>query len=335
MGPNSIRSYVVRKDDQNRVSANLETLSLADLPPGDVVVQVDYSSINYKDALAATGHPGVAPNLPHVPGIDAVGQVIESSSDAFPVGAQVLINGHDFGSTAWGAWSEVCRVPADWAILQPQGLSPEETIILGTAGFTAAQCVAALESRGIQPADGPIVVTGATGGVGCFSIAILAKLGFEVTAVTGKQDQAAWLKSLGAAEVVGREVLQDESDRPMLSRKWAGGVDAVGGVALTTMLRQLKYGGAVAACGLAASPDLSMTVYPFILRGVALLGIDSAWVTAETRTEIWQRLASDYRIDHLERFAHYIGLANVADVVQNMLNGQITGRTVVRINDHH
>lgn len=331
MNASSIQCYLVSKDEQGNITAKLQPIAQDDLPPGNLLVQVEYSSINYKDALAATGHPGVAPNLPHVPGIDAVGTVIESSHEAFPIGSHVVVSGHEFGSTAWGAWSQFCRVPATWAIHQPEGLSPEETIILGTAGFTAAQCVAALESHGVQPDHGPIVVTGATGGVGCFSIAILAKLGFEVTAVTGKKEHSEWLKSLGAHEVVGRESLQDESDRPLLSRKWAGGVDTVGGVPLSTMLRQLKYGGAVAACGLAASPQLTMTVYPFILRGIALLGIDSAWVTPETREAIWNQLATTYRIDQLERFANTIDLASVKDVVRKMLDGKTTGRTVVRV----
>ncbi len=331
MGEQDNKCFWVERVGEKDAQGKISTVSQEELPSGDLLVEVAYSSLNYKDALAAHGHPGIAPNLPHIPGIDAVGTVRHSTDSSFPTGAKVFINGHDFGSKSWGGWARFCRVPAAWAISIPDALSPLETITHGTAGFTAAQCVEALLLNGLKPESGPIVVTGSTGGVGCISVAILAKLGFEVTAVTGKADQIDWLKSLGASQVVGREALQDDSGKPLLKGLWAGGVDTVGGKPLSTLIKQTKHSGCVAACGLAASHELDVTVYPFILRGVTLAGIDSAWVRPDVRLGIWQKLANEYRVESLDQIRQVCQLEEVSVRVEAMLNGQIHGRTVVQV----
>ncbi|RMF40582.1 MAG: acryloyl-CoA reductase [Planctomycetota bacterium] len=329
--PPRIQGLVVTSEG-DRTRMQLQEIPSEQLPPGDVVIRVAYSSINYKDALATQGHPGIVKRLPHVPGIDAAG-IVERSQDArYRPGDQVIVTGYDLGQGRWGAWAELISVPADWIVPLPSGLDLREAMILGTAGFTAAQCVLALQRNEVTPGDGRLVVTGATGGVGSLSVRILAQLGYEVAAVTGKAHLADRLRSAGAVEILDREAVADASDRPMLSARWAGGVDCVGGRPLMTLLRSTKYGGAVAACGLVAGAELHMTVYPFLLRGVSLCGVASADCPYARRVKIWQLLAGEWKPRDLADFwVTEIGLEQVPTYVDRMLQGKADGRIIVRL----
>ena len=313
------------------VRGGVESITVDQLPPGDVLIRVAYSSLNYKDALACQGHPGVVKQLPHVPGIDCAGEVAANSLPDFRPGDPVLVTGYDLGASRWGGLSEYVRVPAEWVVPLPDGLTLKQAMTYGTAGFTAAQCVDALIRHGIQPGQGEIAVTGATGGVGSIAIALLAKLGFAAVAFTGKQDQADWLAELGAQRVMPRDEIGESSDRPLLSARWAGAVDTVGGTPLSILLRSTAHRGCVAACGQVAGDELNITVYPFILRGVTLAGIDSAKCPRESRWAIWRKLASEWRIDSLHRLVHEISLDQVGDEVAAMLAGRSRGRAVVRM----
>jgi acrylyl-CoA reductase (NADPH) len=325
----SFPCYMVRKGADGRVSAGVAAITLDDLPPGDVLVRVAYSSLNYKDALACQGHPGVVRSFPHVPGIDCAGTVVESSSNDYRPGDEVLITGYELGASHWGGFSAFVRVPAEWIVPLPAGLSLREAMIYGTAGFTAAQCVSAIEHHGIGPGRGPVVVTGATGGVGSTAVAILAKLGYEVAAVTGKADQHQWLRRLGAKTILSRDDVWDDSDRPLLPARWAAAVDTVGGRPLATILRSIEHRGCVAACGLVAGADLELTVYPFILRGVTLAGIDSAKCPLPERLAMWQKLSGPWRVEQSNEIADEITLDELPELVQSILAGQVVGRTLV------
>jgi acrylyl-CoA reductase (NADPH) len=322
---------MVRRDDVGNVSAAVEHLTLADLPPGEVVIDVEYSSINYKDALACRAQAGIVRKLPHVPGIDCAGSVHESLDARFKAGDQVLVTGYDLGAPAWGGYSGKVRVPADWIVPLPTGLTARQAMVYGTAGFTAAQCIMAIQLRGIDPERGEVVVTGATGGVGSASIAILAKLGYRVVAVSGKPEQAELLKELGAARIIPRADVDDRSDAPLLSSKWSAAVDTVGGNTLATIIRSLNHRGCVAACGLVGGAELPLTVYPFILRGVTLAGIDSAKCPREPRMEVWRRLSGDWNVsDKLAPSAREATLSQVPHEVELMLAGKNHGRILVR-----
>jgi putative YhdH/YhfP family quinone oxidoreductase len=325
----SFPCYMVRKGADGRVTAGVEAITFDELPPGDVVVRVEYSSLNYKDALASQGHPGVVRNFPHIPGIDCAGTVVESASPDYRPGDEVLITGYELGAGHWGGYSAYVRVPAEWVVPLPTGLTVRDAMIYGTAGFTAAQCVDALLRHGLRPERGPVVVTGATGGVGCLAVAILAKLGFDVAAVTGKPDQHDWLKRLGANTILDRSDVNEESDRPLLQAQWAGAVDTVGGVPLATLLRSVEHRGCVAACGLVAGAELNLSVYPFILRGVTLAGIDSAKCPRPERMEMWRKLAGDWRVANLDGIANERTLGELPDRIAAILAGKIVGRTLV------
>src|SRR3954462_1379999 len=292
----SFPAFVARKDPDGRVTARVEHLTVDELPAGEVLIRVAYSSFNYKDALAAHGHPGVVQTLPHVPGIDCAGTVEESTSPDYRPGDQVIITGYDLGAGHWGGYAAFVRAPAEWIVPLPSGLTLRETMIYGTAGFTAAQCVAAIINRGIDPSRGPVLVTGSTGGVGSIAVAILAKLGYEVEAVTGKAEHHDWLRRLGARPILERDDVLDESDRPLLQSRWAAAVDTVGGKPLATILRSTQHRGCVAACGLVAGAGIPTTVYPFILRGVTLAGIDSANCPRRERLEMWKNLSGPWHI---------------------------------------
>jgi acrylyl-CoA reductase (NADPH) len=329
--PEQFRGYLVEKSSDGLITSSITQRKAAELPPGDVTVRVAWSSLNYKDALAATGHPGVARTFPHVPGIDAAGVVADSSSPEFPVGTDVIATGHELGTERWGGWAEFVRVPAAWLVKRPAGLTLEEAMTIGTAGFTAAQSVQALIHAGVTPDRGSILVTGATGGVGSMAVQLLAQLGYAVTAVSGKPDRIEWLKQLGAKAMIDRETFLKAPNRPLLSATWAGGVDTVGGTTLATLLRSVSHRGCVAACGLVGGADLSLTVYPFILRGITLAGIDSAWCPEPERAEIWNRLATDWKPQHLAKSQTIIPLDQVGPAVEQILKGQLAGRTIVRI----
>jgi putative YhdH/YhfP family quinone oxidoreductase len=331
MNPTSFACFLVQKDAAGNVQRGASQRTLADLPDGEVLVRVRYSSLNYKDALAAEAHPGVVRKLPHVPGIDAAGTVVESNNASVQAGQEVIITGYELGAGQWGGWAEYVRVPADWVVPLPAGLSLKDAMILGTAGFTAAQSVQAIQVGGVSPQDGEIVVTGSTGGVGCLAVRLLARLGYSVVAVTGKRELEPRLKSWGAARVIGREDVVRDNQKPLLGARWGGAVDTVGGQTLTTIIRETQSYGVVAACGLVGGIDLPLTVHPFILRGVTLAGIGSSGLPYDRRLEIWRKLSDLWRLDSLESMATTIGLGQVEEFVQRILKGQIVGRTVVEL----
>lgn len=325
----TFRCFFVDKDGSGMVRGQVTSRRLAELPEGAVTIRGLWSSLNYKDALAATGHGGVVRKFPHVPGIDAAGEVTASSVPEFPPGAEVLVTGYELGSGRWGGWAEYVRVPAEWVVPLPQGLTLRESMIFGTAGFTAAQCVAALQLNGVKPDSGEVVVTGATGGVGCLSVMILGKLGYRVVAVTGKPEMHDRLRAWGAARIIAREEVVSDSPKPLLNASWAGAVDTVGGRTLATILRATQLDGCVAACGLVGGTDLPLTVYPFILRGVTLAGIDSASCPREPRLAIWKRLAGEWKPENLESVVTVSTLAGLSEHVPKMLQGQVSGRVLV------
>ena len=331
MSAKMFRCLRVDETGDKQFTRQLVEKSIDDLPAGDVLIRVHYSSLNYKDALSATGNKGVTRNYPHTPGIDAAGEVEESASAAFKPGERVLVTGFDLGMNTSGGFAEYVRVPADWVVALPQGLSLRESMILGTAGFTAALSVLRLEEHGIKPDDGEVLVTGASGGVGSLAVAILAHLGYRVAAVTGKTDAHTYLRELGAAEILERGDIDDQSGRPLLKGRWAAAVDTVGGNPLATALKSTRYGGAVTACGLVASPKLETTVMPFILRGVSLLGVDSVECPMPRRRRVWQRLAGDWKPPVLGAIASEHGLEELDELIERILKGRIRGRSVIRI----
>jgi putative YhdH/YhfP family quinone oxidoreductase len=327
MLPETFRCYLVTKDADGKIHAEVAQRRLSELPAGDTLIRVAYSSLNYKDALAATGHPGVNKQFPHIPGVDAAGSGVGDFAPNDPV----LVTGFDMGANRWGGWAEYVRVPRDWVVPLPPGLTLRDSMILGTAGFTAGLCVDALQKHGVAPGSGEVVVTGASGGVGTFAVALLAKLGYHVTAVTGKASSHEYLKRLGAEQILGREQVDDRSGKPLLSGRWAGAVDTVGSNILGTVLRATRHGGCVAACGLAAASDLPVTVHPFILRGVTLAGIDAAWGPIPLRHDIWRRLAGPWKLDCLPMIARFVEFQDLPSSIAEILAGQITGRVVVTI----
>ncbi len=322
-------SLRIEKVGNGPAMATATSTAFDDLPQGEVVIEVAYSSLNYKDALACTGHPGVVRAFPHLPGIDAAGQVVWSASEEFCEGQSVLVTGCGLGSEVWGGFSRYVRLPSEWVVPMPDGLDARRAMAIGTAGFTAAQAVSAIIQSGISPDRGEVVVTGATGGVGLWSVAILAKLGYQVTAVTGKPKQAELLRAVGARQVAGRDIVNDDSARPLLSGQWAAAVDTLGGAPLATILRQTQHRGCVAACGMAAGVDLLLTVHPFILRGVTLAGIDSAKCPRESRLEIWRKLANEWRVELPESCIAEISLGEVPQRATEMLAGETVGRALV------
>ena len=326
----SFRALMARQDGET-ITAAIETLEAADLQPGDVTIRIAYSSVNYKDALALTPRGGVVREYPLVPGIDLTGEVVESTSAEFPVGAKVLAHGYDIGTGRHGGYAEYIRLPAD-QVVALGSLTPREGAAIGTAGFTAAMSVQALQRHGIKPSDGPIVVTGATGGVGSVSIDLLAAAGYEVVASTGKPEAAEHLKKLGASEVIGRLPADpDAKPRPLAKTRWAAAVDCVGGGTLADVLSTLSYGGAVAASGLTGGAALSTTVMPFILRGVSLLGIDSVLMPIGPRRALWEQLGGALKPPHLADVTHEVDLADVVAVIDEVRAGRYSGRAVVRV----
>ena len=322
------RALLVEKNDIG-FSRTVVERNVSELPPGDLLVDVRFSSLNYKDALSATGNPGVTRKFPHTPGIDAAGLVLESAVPDFKTGDEVIVIGFDLGMNTPGGFGQRIRVPAGWAVHRPAGLSLRDSMILGTAGLTAGLCVHKLLHAGTRPEGGPILVTGASGGVGSVAIALLAKLGFSVTAATGKTDQAEFLTGLGAAEIIGRDELRAGADRPLLKERWGGVVDTVGGDILFNAVKSLRYGCSLAACGLVNSVDLPGTVLPFILRHVNLLGIDSVQLPIDQKREIWERLAGDWKLTQLEQMVRPLSIGTVSVAIDEILAGRMTGRGLV------
>lgn len=326
------------REGADGVTAALEDCALDELPQGDILVAVEYSSINYKDALSLVGNRGVTRHYPHTPGIDAAGTVVESTDPAFGAGDPVIVSGYDLGMNTWGGFSERIRVPADWVVRRPANLEAPAAMAYGTAGFTAALAVERIEQvlrpSGGAPPTGPVVVSGAGGGVGSVAVAMLAGLGYHVTASTGKVHDPAWrerLTSLGAEELVDRETIAADADRPIASARWIAGVDTTGGTILAGMVKAGRRGAPITSCGLTRDAELPLTVFPFILRGVQLLGIDSVAVEIAERQRVWDRIADDLRRPDVEAMVSEVSLDAVPSVAASLLDGNHGGRTVVRV----
>lgn len=318
-------------NDNGKIQGRVETLDLETLSPGEVVVRSAYSSVNYKDALGATGAGKILRHFPMVAGVDVAGKVVSSSDARFKPGDAVLVTGCGFGEEHDGGYSEYVRLPADWVVPLPKGLTLRQAMSLGTAGFTAALCVHRLETNGLKPQDGPVVITGATGGVGSVAIDILSKLGYQLTAVTGKESEHAYLQELGATEILDRKKI-DLGSRPLEKALWGGAIDNVGGDMLAWLTRTVKPWGGIAAVGLPGGIELHTTVMPFILRGISLLGINSAGCPMPLRRKLWERLATDLRPRHLDRIASKtVTLEELPGAFDTILKGRIRGRTLVKI----
>jgi alcohol dehydrogenase len=325
----AFRALLVEKD-ANGCTRKVVTRTPGDLPDGDLLIDVHYSSLNYKDALSASGAPGVTRRYPHTPGIDAAGVVVESRVPAFAAGDEVIVIGFDLGMNTPGGFGQRIRVPAGWVVRRPAGLSLRESMILGTAGFTAALAVDKLLASGLDAARGPVLVTGATGGVGSVAVMLLARQGFEVVACTGKADQHAYLRALGAAGIESRESLREGAERPLLKPRFGGVVDTVGGDLLWIGVRALHYGCSAAACGLVNSASIpGATVLPFILRHVNLLGVDSVELPLEQKARIWGRLAGEWKPDRLESLVRPLSLSTLSAAVDEILAGRMFGRGLV------
>lgn len=325
------KALVVSETGDKTYQRQICDKSVEDLPDGDVLVRVRYSSLNYKDALSAIGNKGVTKNYPHTPGIDAAGIVVESSNDAFRPGDEVIVTSYDLGMNTAGGFGQYIRVPAAWVVPRPEGLSLREAMCYGTAGFTAGLSVFQLLSHGILPEHGEVLVSGATGGVGGIAVAILAKNGYQVVAVNGMVDESDYLLKLGAQRVISIEEAGDKSGRPLLKSRWAGSIDTVGGDILATSIKSVNANGVVTSCGNVASPDLPLTVFPFIIRGVTLVGIDSQNCPMKHRLKTWELIAGDWKIPSMEEVIQEIAFPDLDQQIELMLNGKHKGRAIVNM----
>lgn len=330
MVKSAFRALVVEEVEGGRYVRHIQERALETLPPHDVLIRVHYSSLNYKDALSASGHKGVTRQYPHTPGIDAAGMVVSDRRGQLAEGTPVLVTGFDLGMNTSGGLGQFIRVPAEWVVSLPASLSFKTSMVFGTAGFTAALSIHRLIQHGVTPEMGEILVTGATGGVGSLAVALLKRLGYAPVAVSGKADAHSFLESLGARAILSREEACGPAGRPLLKPRWAGVVDTVGGEILASAIKATQYNGAVTCCGLVASPELPLTVYPFILRSVSLYGIDSAECGRELRLALWNKLADEWKPDHLEQIMRVIALEEVEPALQALLKGASRGRVVVR-----
>ncbi len=329
--PNEFKALVVSETGEKVFSRRVETKTIDDLPQGDVVVQVQYSSLNYKDILSATGNRGVTRNYPHTPGIDASGVVVESADPAFQPGEKVIVTSYDLGMNTAGGFGQYIRVPAGWVVPLPEGLSLREAMIFGTAGFTAALSVWRMIANGVKPEHGDVLVSGATGGVGSIAVSILAKSGYTVAAVNGIVDESDYLREIGAKDIISIEDATDTSGRPMLKSRWGGAIDTVGGEILASAIKAVNPNGTVTCCGNVASPDLPLNVFPFILRGVTLIGIDSQNCPMPIRTQIWDKIAADWKIGWLEKITTEAPFSELDAKIELMLQGKHRGRTIINI----
>lgn len=333
MMPEHFRALLTEETEPGRFTRQIRTRSIEELPPGELLVKVHFSSLNYKDALSALGRPGVTKHYPHTPGIDAAGEVVSCSDGAFKAGEPVIVTGYDLGMDTAGGYGQYIRVPSHWAVRLPDGLSLKESMIIGTAGLTAGLSLHRLAGAGVSPESGDIMVTGATGGVGSIAVSILAKAGYHVVAVTGKESETEFLHGLGARQVMGRDDFLRNSDRPLLKERWGGVVDVVGGPMLAAAVKSTRYGGVVTCCGLVGSAELPLNVFPFILRAVSLLGIDSSRAPARIREEVWQKLATDWRPSRVMESATEVPLGGLEEKFDAILKGELRGRTVITLAD--
>ncbi|MFL2682127.1 MAG: MDR family oxidoreductase [Alphaproteobacteria bacterium] len=324
-------ALVLNKEEDQKATGEIQEIDISQLPEGDVLVKVDYSTINYKDSLAITSSSPIIKSFPMVPGIDFAGTVEESTNSNFNEGDNVILNGFGVGEKYWGGLAQKARVNGDWLVHMPKEFTPKQAMAIGTAGYTSMLCVMALENNGITPDKGEILVTGATGGVGSVAISLLSKLGYNICASSGREEHSEYLKSLGASNIINRNELS-EKGRPLNKERWAGAIDSVGSHTLANICASLKYGGTVAACGLAQGYDLPSTVMPFILRGITLAGVDSVYCPLKDRITAWDRLASDLNIDQLNDMISTIPLSEVVDTTHNMLAGKTHGRIIVDVN---
>jgi putative YhdH/YhfP family quinone oxidoreductase len=329
MTAKTFRAMLVEEAEKGKFIRKITHRSLDDLPQGEVLVKVHYSSLNYKDGLSATGHRGVTKNYPHTPGVDAAGVVEESLSDAFCPGDQVIVTSYDLGMNTPGGFGQYIRVPADWVVTLPENLSLKESMAYGSAGLTAGFCILKLQEHDVTPDRGEILVTGATGGVGSFAVAMLAQIDYQVVAVTGKMDEKKFLVDLGAKEVISRSEATDTTGKPLLKSRWAGVVDSVGGEILSTAIRSTKLHGAVTCCGNVASPDLHVNVYPFILRGISLVGIDSQSCPMTFRRRTWEKIANEWKLPDLDRQTSQCSLEELDGEIDRILAGKQKGRVIV------
>lgn len=325
------KALVVNKEEEQFTVAT-QKLTLQDLPQGEVVIKVQYSGVNYKDSLAAIPNGNIVKNYPFVPGIDLAGVVVSSEDSRFKEGDEVIATSYEIGVSHFGGYSEYARIPAEWIVPLPTGLTLKDAMTIGTAGFTAALSVLRLEQNGVAPEKGKVLVTGATGGVGSFAVSILSTLGYEVEASTGKESEQEYLKNLGATSIVSREEVYDGKIRALGKQKWAAAVDPVGGDPLASLLSQIQYGGSVAVSGLTAGTNLPTTVFPFILRGVNLLGIDSVYCEMETRLKVWDRLATDFKPSNLDELVlKEVTLEELPEMLPTLLKGEARGRILVKL----
>ena len=328
-----MKAFLVEKTGDKEFSADIKDVAIPKCGEDEIVIKVTYSSLNYKDALSSVGNPGVTRNFPHITGIDVAGTVYESTSTIFKVGERVLVTGYDMGMNTNGGHAEFVKIPASWVARIPDAITDKEIMTFGTAGLTAALSVNELLENGIKPESGSILVTGATGGVGSIAVSILSKIGFSVVAISGKAEKISYLKRIGAEEVILRDTFNEETKKPMMAEKYAGVVDTVGGEVLANALKYIKYDGVATCCGLTSSHELNTNVFPFILRGVRLIGIDSVECKLEKKQAAWEKIASRWKISTLNSITNEITLYEIKDAYELLLAGKAVGRYVVRIND--
>jgi len=326
-----MKAFVVEKVADREFSSSIQEVSKPKCGEDEVLIKVTYSSLNYKDALSSVGNPGVTRKFPHITGIDVAGEVAQSNSNIFKLGEKVLVTGYDMGMNSHGGHAQYVKVPSSWVARIPDAITDKEIMTFGTAGLTAALSVNELVENGVRPEDGEILVTGATGGVGSIAVSILSKIGFSVVAISGKEEKIDYLKRIGATEVILRDKFNEDSKKPMMAEKYAGVIDTVGGVILANALKYIKYDGVATCCGLTSSHELNTNVFPFILRGVRLIGIDSVECKLEKKQAAWEKVASKWKIDTLDSITNEISLDEIKDAYELLLAGKAVGRYVVKI----
>ena len=326
-----MKAFLVEKTNDKEFISDIKQVSIPKCAENEIVIKVTYSSLNYKDALSSIGNPGVTRNFPHITGIDVAGTVYESTSNIFKIGERVLVTGYDMGMNTHGGHAQFVKVPASWVARIPDSITDKEIMTFGTAGLTAALSINELIANGVKPENGPVLVTGATGGVGSIAVSILSKIGFNVVAISGKKEKIDYLKKIGANEVILRDTFNEESKKPMMTELYAGVVDTVGGEILANALKYIKYDGVATCCGLTSSHELNTNVFPFILRGVRLIGIDSVECKLEKKQAAWEKIASKWKIHTLDSITNEISLHEIKDAYELLLSGKAVGRYVVKI----